>query len=75
MLFRSPAIDSETTILSERDGSNRVFVDKVAEQNVYKTMERIRAESSLIAEYEKEKKIKIVGGMYSVETGEVRFFE
>lgn len=71
----NPAIDSETTILSERNGSNRVFVDKVAEQNVYKTMERIRAESSLIAEYEKEKKIKIVGGMYSVETGEVRFFE
>jgi carbonic anhydrase len=37
-------------------------------------MDRIRNESSLIAEYEKEGKIKIVGGMYSVETGGVTFF-
>jgi carbonic anhydrase len=70
----NPAIESETTIVTDRDGSNPVFVDKVAEQNVFKTIERIREESTLIAEYEKEGKIKIVGGMYSVETGAVSFF-
>lgn len=70
----NPAIDSEVTIETDRDGSNLVFVDKVAELNVHKTMDRIRNESSLIAEYEKEGKIKIVGGMYSVETGGVTFF-
>ena len=70
----NPAIDSEVTIETDRDGSNPVFVDKVAELNVHKTMDRIRNESSLIAEYEKEGKIKIVGGMYSVETGGVTFF-
>ena len=70
----NPAIDSETTIETDRDGSNPVFVDKVAELNVHKTIDRIRNESSLIAEYEKEGKIKIVGGMYSVETGGVTFF-
>jgi carbonic anhydrase len=70
----NPAIDSEITIETDRDGSNPVFVDKVAELNVHKTMDRIRNESSLIAEYEKEGKIKIVGGMYSVETGGVTFF-
>lgn len=70
----NPAIDSEKTIETDRDGSNPVFVDKVAELNVHKTMDRIRNESSLIAEYEKEGKIKIVGGMYSVETGGVTFF-
>lgn len=70
----NPAIDSEKTTETDRDGSNPVFVDKVAELNVHKTMDRIRNESSLIAEYEKEGKIKIVGGMYSVETGGVTFF-
>jgi carbonic anhydrase len=70
----NPAIDSEVTIETDRDGSNPVFVDKVAELNVHKTMDRIRNESSLIAEYENEGKIKIVGGMYSVETGGVTFF-
>jgi carbonic anhydrase len=70
----NPAIESEATIVENRDGSNPLFVDKVAAQNVHKTIDRIRAESSLIAEYEKEGKIKIVGGMYSVETGEVNFF-
>lgn len=70
----NPAIDSENTTETDRDGSNPVFVDKVAELNVHKTMDRIRNESSLIAEYEKEGKIKIVGGMYSVETGGVTFF-
>lgn len=70
----NPAIESEVTTETDRDGSNPVFVDKVAELNVHKTMDRIRNESSLIAEYEKEGKIKIVGGMYSVETGGVTFF-
>lgn len=70
-----PAIENEKTILENRDGSNTVFVDKVTEQNVFHTIGRIRNESAIIAELEQVGKIKIVGGLYDVETGKVNFYE
>ena len=70
-----PAIDNEKTVLEDRNGSNKLFVDKVAIQNVHLTIERIRKESSIIAEFEKAGKIKIVGGLYDVETGKVTLYE
>ena len=70
-----PAIESETTVLENRTGTNITFVNKVAIQNVHLTIERIKNESSLIAELEKEGKVKIVGGLYDVETGVVEFYE
>ncbi len=70
-----PAIENEKTVIEYRNGSNSVFVDKVAEQNVFCTIERIRQESTLICELEKVGKIKIVGGLYDVETGKVNFYE
>lgn len=70
-----PAIENEKTVIEHRNGSNSVFVDKVAEQNVFCTIERIRQESSLICELENQGKIKIVGGLYDVETGKVNFYE
>ena len=70
-----PAIASETTVLENRTGTNTAFVNKVAIQNVHLTIERIRQESTLIAEGEKAGKVKIVGGLYDVETGVVEFYE
>ena len=70
-----PAIQNEKTVIEYRNGSNSVFVDKVAEQNVFCTIERIRQESQLICELENQGKIKIVGGLYDVETGKVNFYE
>ena len=69
-----PAIDSETTFTLKRNGSNLEFVNKVSEQNVFLTIERIKKESPLIAELETAGKIKIVGGLYDVETGIVNFY-
>jgi carbonic anhydrase len=69
-----PAIDSETTFTLNRNGSNLEFVNKVSEQNVFLTIERIKKESPLIAELETAGKIKIVGGLYDVETGLVNFY-
>jgi carbonic anhydrase len=69
-----PAIDSETTFTLNRNGSNLEFVNKVSEQNVLLTIERIKRESPLIAELEAAGKIKIVGGLYDVETGIVNFY-
>jgi len=70
-----PAIEKETDTSENRTGDNLVFVDKVAKINVKLTIDRIRNESPIIADLEKENKIDIVGGMYDVETGQVTFFE
>lgn len=68
-----PAIYQEKETQENRTGSNPVFVRNVTEINIDLTMERIRRESPIIAELETEGKIKIVGGMYDVETGVVTF--
>lgn len=69
-----PAIYAEKKTKDDRTGSNPEFVKNVTELNVHLTIERIRRESPIIAEMEKNGQIKIVGGMYSVETGEVIFY-
>ena len=51
------------------------FVNKVTVQNVHLTIERIRKESPMIAELEKTGKVKIIGGLYDLETGVVNFYE
>jgi carbonic anhydrase len=70
-----PAIEHETETTEQRDGSNKTFVNNVTRLNVTLTIERIRNESPIIAELEQQGAIKIVGGMYDVETGAVTFYE
>lgn len=70
-----PAIDSEKETTGDRTGSNPGFVKNVTELNVTLTIDRIRKESPIIAELEKEGKIKIAGGLYDVETGKVVFYD
>jgi carbonic anhydrase len=70
-----PAILQEKNTTDNRTGSNPSFVKNVTENNVHLTIERIRKESPIIAELEQQGDIKIVGGMYDVETGEVVFYE
>jgi carbonic anhydrase len=69
-----PAIDLETTTTENRNGSNAEFVKNVTALNVTLTIDRIRKESAVVAELEKEGKIKIIGAMYEVETGKVTFY-
>ena len=70
-----PAIYSEKTTTENRTGSNATFVYNVTELNVKLTIDRIRRESPIIAELEKNGQIKIIGGMYEVENGVVTFFD
>ena len=70
-----PAIFSEKKTKENRNGSNSDFVNNVTELNVHLTIERVRRESPIIAEMEELGQIKIVGGLYDVETGEVSFYE
>ncbi len=66
---------SEPKEKENRTSANTVFVDAVAETNVHQTMANVRIQSPLLKEMEANKQIKIVGGMYDVNTGEVHFYE
>ena len=70
-----PAIDREKITINKRNGSNQEFVKNVTAENVLHTIERIRKESSIIAELENEGQLAIAGGIYDVETGKVDFYE
>ena len=49
------------------------YVDGVAEENVRMVIAEIRRDSSVLATMEREREIRIVGGIYDVSTGVVRF--
>ncbi|MBS1742533.1 MAG: carbonic anhydrase [Bacteroidetes bacterium] len=70
-----PAIFNEQETKENRTGSNENFVNNVTSINVQLTIERIRRESPIIAELEAQQHIKIVGGIYDVESGKVTFNE
>lgn len=65
----------EPTDESMRNSKNLEFVDMVAEKNVHMTLENIRKQSSVLAEMEKNKEIMIVGAMYDISTGAVKFYD
>ena len=54
--------------------SSNSFVQKVADKNVQLTVEQIRIKSPLLDSMVKSGEIGIVGGMYDIETGIVKFY-
>lgn len=70
----APAADEVEGDHGARSSKNEAFVHAVAEQNVRRNVERIRAESPILAGLEREGKLAIVGGMYDMDTGEVVFY-
>ncbi len=71
----TPAIEMEKVTIANRTGSNTSFVNNVTTINVQLTIARIRKESDIVATLEREGSIKIVGGLYNVETGVVDFYK
>ena len=65
-----PAVEA---IEGERDVDNAGYVNGVAEENVRMVIAEIRRDSSVLATMEQEGEIRIVGGMYDVSSGVVRF--
>lgn len=55
--------------------TNPEFVDEVCIDNVRLGIKQIRERSPILREMEEKGEIKIVGGVYSLETGKVDFFE
>ncbi len=48
-------------------------VDDISEENVRRTVRDIREKSQIINDLESEGRLKVVGAMYDISTGEVRF--
>ena len=70
-----PIIESETETQEQRNGSNPSFVLNVTKLNVQMTIKNIYTQSEIISELLRTGKIKMVGGLYDVDTGRVTFFE
>jgi carbonic anhydrase len=65
----------EPTDPADRNSSNLDFVNEVAKNNVYRSVEDIRIKSNVLRRLEEEGKITIVGAMYDVGTGKVSFLD
>ena len=65
-----PAIANVT---SKKEAMNSSEIEEVAIKNVHLSISRIKQESHILAEMEKNEEIEIVGAMYNVATGKVEF--
>ena len=71
-----PSIRHEKTIAaSERNSKNPAFVEKVNELNVRHQIETIIRQSDIVDEMIESKQIAIVGAIYDLANGQVRFLE
>jgi carbonic anhydrase len=70
-----PAVEQESITAENRNSSNGVFVENVAELNVSLSVKNILLKSPIIADMVKNGDIGIVGGIHNITTGEVKFFE
>lgn len=70
-----PAIEQETETKIDRNEKNEVFLRNVTINNVFITVNKIKEQSNILSEMEQTGQIKIIGGLYDVDTGQVIFFE
>jgi carbonic anhydrase len=71
-----PAMKLETeTPAANRNAGNPVFLQNVTVNNVKITVNEVKKRSEILALLETEKKIKIIGALYDVETGVVKFYD
>ncbi|MDO9394673.1 MAG: carbonic anhydrase [Methylotenera sp.] len=70
-----PAVRLEKSILENRNSSNDDFVAKVCELSVQVQMDEIMHTSDILQDMVASKQIAIIGGIYDLATGEVRFMQ
>jgi carbonic anhydrase len=68
-----PAVTAVHDVPGEHNSKNIPFVEAVSEVNVRLTVEKIREMSPILKDLEKEGKIQIVGSIYDLATGRVKF--
>ena len=70
-----PAVGMVKNVPGDRNSKNAPFVEEVATLNARYGAQQIAAQSRVIAELVKDKKVGIVPAMYDVATGKIRFLE
>jgi carbonic anhydrase len=70
-----PSIADVPMSITPRDSKNPKFVDAVTEANVRYQMKQIREKSPILKEMIDKGEVGLVGGVYDISTGEVKFFE
>ena len=71
----TPCLDQEKTVSSDRTSANSEFVQKISDLNVKHQIEHILSKSDIINDLYKNNEISIIGAMYDIQNGEVKFFE
>ncbi|OGV77069.1 MAG: carbonic anhydrase [Methylotenera sp. RIFCSPLOWO2_02_FULL_45_14] len=70
-----PAVRLEKSTLEHRNSSNDDFVAKVCQLSVQVQMDEIMHTSDILQDMVASKQIAIIGGIYDLATGEVRFMQ
>ena len=70
-----PAIKAIPSSVQPRNSKNKTFVEMVAKENVLLAMRQIRERSPVLREMIDSGQIRVVGGMFDLETGKVTFYE
>jgi carbonic anhydrase len=70
-----PAIEATPGDAQVRNSRNLEFVDRVAEANVRLVMKQMRERSPILREMLDKGQIGMVGGMYELSTGRIRFLD
>ena len=70
-----PAVYEEKATQDNRNASNPLFVENVAEINVKRNVKNIIERSFILEQMIEKGEIGIVGAMHNIETGEVTFYE
>jgi carbonic anhydrase len=70
-----PAVETVRGFEGKRNSNNPEFVNAVARQNIFLTMEKIKRQSPILNEMMKDGQILMVGCMYHLGTGLVEFYE
>ncbi len=68
-----PAVRLERTVLENRNSANDEFVQKVCELSIQVQMDEIMHSSEILQDMVANRQIAIVGGIYDLSTGDVRF--
>lgn len=70
-----PSIRHEKTVITDRSSKNADYVEKIGELNVKYQIDTIIRLSDIVSEQLEMHQIGIVGGVYDLETGKVKFLE
>ncbi len=70
-----PAVKAVKGFKGKRNSGNTEFVNAVAKENVFLTIEKIKKQSPILKKMIAQRRILIVGCMYHLGTGLVEFYE